>query len=166
MANATGLIVTQARTGRVASIGSMVDRVKAGFEPERRLTRLLLDGSVSQAAAGFTFDEESGVTAIAGGVFATLAFLEGVEDPRVEVRADAPAPRTLKIEIVQRLTPVSGEPARYLSESGQVPPNELTIALGLLGAKYLAVQYGGSVEFTPIAGGSLIQITLSKLNAN
>ena len=41
VANATGLIVTQARTGRVASIGSMVDRVKAGFEPERRLTRLL-----------------------------------------------------------------------------------------------------------------------------
>ena len=154
LANATTLVLTPARAGRVASISSIADRVKAAFEPERRLTRLLLD-------------EESAVTALSGGVFATLAWLEGVEEPRIELRADAPAARTAKIEIVQRSTIVSAEPARYLREPEHVPSTDLAVALGLLGAKRFAAEHGGSVEFTPIAGGgSIIQLTVTKPNAN
>ena len=160
-------MLTPARAGRVASISSIVDRVKMGFEPERRLTRLVLDLSVAQAAANFSLDEESGVTAVAGGVFATLAWLEGVEEPRIEVRVDAPAMRTVKIEVVQRSTIVSAEAGRYLRDPGHVPSADLAVALGLLGALRLATGQGGNVEFTPIAGGgSIIQITLTKANAN
>jgi hypothetical protein len=167
LANATTLVMTPARAGRVASIGSIVDRVKAGFEPERRLTRLVLDVSVAQTSANFALDEESAVTAVSGGVFATLAWLEGIEEPRIEVRADAPAARTLKIEVVQRSTIVSAEPGRYLREAAHVPSNDLAVALGLLGAKRFAAEHGGSVEFTPIAGGgTIIQLTLTKPNAN
>ena len=167
VASATAMMVTPSRTSRVASIGSIVDRVKTGFGPERRLTRLQLDCSVSPAAAGVAFDEDPAATAITGCVFATLAWLEGVEEPRVEVRVDSPNPRTLKIEIVQRSMTVSVEPARYLRDAAQVPSSELTVALGLLSAKYLAVQHGGNVEFTPIGGGgSIIQILLSTASAN
>jgi hypothetical protein len=167
LANATTLVLTPTRAGRIASISSIVDRVKTGFEPERRLTRLVLDLSVAQAAANFSLDEESGVTAVAGGVFATLAWLEGVEEPRIEVRVDAPATRMVKIEVVQRSTIVSAEAGRYLREPGHVPSADLAVALGLLGALRLATEQGGNVEFTPIAGGgSIIQITLTKANAN
>jgi ParB-like nuclease family protein len=167
LANATTLVLTPARARRVASISSIADRVKAGFEPERRLTRLLLDVSVAQAAANFALNEESAVTALSGGVFATLAWLEGVEEPRIEVRADLPTARTAKIEIVQRSTIVSAEPARYLREPEHVPSTDLAVALGLLGAKRFAAEQGGSVEFTPIAGGgSIIQLTVTKPNAN
>jgi ParB/Sulfiredoxin domain len=167
LANATTLVLTPTRAGRVAAISSIVDRVKAGFEPERRLTRLLLEVSVAQTAANFTLDEEAAVTALAGAVFATIAWMEGVEEPRIESRPDAPSARTAKIEIVQRSAIVSADPGRYLREAAYVPSTDLAVALGLLGAKRLAAEYGGSVEFSPIAGGgSIIQLTLVKPNAN
>jgi hypothetical protein len=167
LAGATTMLVTPPHAGRIASLSAIVDRVKAGFEPERRLTRLLLDTSVAQAAANFSLDEDPAVTALSGAVFATLAWLEGVEEPRIEVRADLPAARTVKIEVVQRSAAVSPDAGRYLRDPGQVPATDLAVALGLLGAKALAVQHGGTVEFAPIAaGGSIIQLTLNKANAN
>jgi len=167
LAGATTLVLTPPHAGRVSSLSAIVDRVKAGFEPERRLTRLQLDVSVAPAAATFTLDEDSAITALSGAVFATLAWLEGVEEPRIEVRADVPAVRTVKIEVVQRSAVVPSDAGRYLREPGQVPAADLAVALGLLGAKSLAVQHGGTIEFTSIAaGGSIIQMTLTKPNAN
>jgi hypothetical protein len=169
VAKATAAIVSPPPASRLASLGSIVDRVKAGFESESRLTRLLLDCSVSApaAAAGFAFDDDLGTTALTGCVFATIAWLEGVGEPRVEVRADAPNSRTLKIEVVQRAAAVPSETARYLRERVQMPSTDLMVALGLLAAKSFAVQNSGSVELTPIAGGgSIIQSTFSKPNAN
>jgi ParB-like chromosome segregation protein Spo0J len=167
LASATTLVLTPPHAGRVAALSAIVDRVKAGFEPERRLTRLVLDTSIAPAVANFAVEDESAATALSGAVFATLAWLEGVEEPRIELRADAPAARTVKIEVVQRTAVVSAEAGRYLREPGQVPATDLAVALGLLGAKSLAVQHGGTVEFTPITGGgSIIQFTLTKPNAN
>jgi len=167
LAGATTLVLTPPHAGRVSSLSAIVDRVKAGFEPERRLTRVQLDVSVAPAAANFALDEDSAITALSGAVFATLAWLEGVEEPRIEVRADVPAVRTVKIEVVQRSAVVPSDAGRYLREPGQVPAADLAVALGLLGAKSLAVQHGGTIEFTSIAaGGSIIQMTLTKPNAN
>jgi hypothetical protein len=167
IANAAAVIVNQARPGRAATIASIVERVRTGFEPEMRLTRLQLECTVSPAAAGVALDEEVGTTALTSCIFATLAWLDGADDARIEVRADAPNPRALKVEVVQRTAIVPAEAARYLREAGQVPPAELTIALGLLAARCLATQNGGGVELTPIAGGgSIIQSTFSKPTAN
>jgi hypothetical protein len=167
IASATAAVATQPRTSRITSIGSIVDRVKAGFEPESRLTRLQLDCTVSPAAAAFAFDDDLATTALTGCVFATIAWLEGVADPHVEVRADVPSARTLKIEVVQRAASVPAETARYLREPPQVPSVDLMVALGLLTAKALALQNGGIVELSPIAGGgSVIQSTFSKPSAN
>jgi len=167
VANATAAIVSQPPASRVTSLGAIVDRVKAGFEPESRLTRLQLDCSVSADAAGFAFDDDLGAIALAGCVFATITWLEGIGEPRVEMRADAPSPRTLKIEVVQRAAAIPSETARYLRERVQMPSTDLMVALGLLAAKSFAVQNNGAVELTPIAGGgSIIQSTFSKPNAN
>jgi len=69
--------------------------------------------------------------------------------------------------VVQRSAVVPSDAGRYLREPGQVPAADLAVALGLLGAKSLAVQHGGTIEFTSIAaGGSIIQMTLTKPNAN
>ena len=173
VANAGAAIVGRPRTGRPASMIAIVDRVRSGFDAECRLTGLQLDCSVSASAASAAFDEELGATAIASATFATLAWLDGVETPRVEVRVDspgasgAPGSKMWKIEVVQRAVAIPGDAAKYLRESGSIPTSDLTVALGLLSARTIAAQYGGAVELTPIAGGgSIVQTTLSKPAAN
>ena len=122
---------------------------------------------MSAGAAGFTLDEELGVTALTGCVFATLAWLEGVDDPRVEIRVDTPSARTLKAEVVQRMAPVPADAVRYLRDADSVPPSDLAVALGLGAGHRIAALNGGAIEVTPIAGGgSIIQTTLSKPAAN
>lgn len=134
-------------------IGSIFDRVRTGVEAEARLARLQIDWSVAPEAACCTLDDDLGAIAVTGCLFATLSWMEGLEEPHVEVRADAPNPRTLRIEVVQRMIPVSAEIARS--------------ALGLLTVKSLAAQHGGTVEFTVIGSrGSVIRSTFCKPNAN
>jgi hypothetical protein len=153
LTGAAAVVAHQQHEGRVKPIASILDGVKAGFEAEARLTSLQLDCSVSSEAAGYTCDEDLGVLAVAGCVFATLSWMDGLEQPHMEVRADAPTPRTLKIEVVQRMTPVPAEMARS--------------TLGLLIVKSLAVQHGGTAEFTVIGSrGSVISSTFCKPNAN
>ena len=167
LANATAVIAGQHRESRAKPIGAILDRVKAGFEAEARLTRLQLNCSVAPNAACFTFDEDFGVIALTGCVFATLAWLDGLEEPCVEVHAEAPNPRTLKIEVVQRTTPVPAEMARALQELGHVRPGDLPAAIGLLTLKSLAMQHGGTAEFLSIPNrGSLIQSTFCRPNGN
>ena len=116
-ADATAVVSSQhqaTRATRGKPIGSIFDRVSAGFEAEARLTKLQLECSVTPSAAGFALDERLGVLAVTGCVFATLSWLEDCEEPRVEVRADSPNPRTLKIEVVQRMKPVSADVTRRL----------------------------------------------------
>ena len=167
LASATAVVTGQQGTSRLKPIESILDRVKAGFEAEARLTSLQLDCAVAPNAAGLTFDEDLGVIAVTGSVFATLSWLEGCEEPRVEVRAGAPNPRTLNIEVVQRTTPISADMVRYLREPGFVRSGNLMAALGLLAVKSLAVQHGGTSEFIPIGGrGSVIHSTFCRPNAN
>ena len=167
LARATALVTGQQGTSRPKPIESILDRVKAGFEAEARLTSLQLDCAVAPNVAGLTFDEDLGVMAVTGSVFATLSWLEGCEEPRVEVRAGAPNPRTLTIEVVQRTTPIPPEMVRYLREPGVVRSGDLMTALGLLVVKSLAVHHGGTSEFIPIGGrGSVIHSTFCRPNAN
>jgi hypothetical protein len=167
LTGAVAVVAGPPREGRLRPIGSILDRVKAGLEAEARLTRLQLDCSVAPDAASFTFDDDLGVIVITGCLFATLSWMDGSDEPHVEVRADAPNPRTLKIEVVQRTSPVPGEMARYLREPGFVPSGDLTAAIGLLAVKSLAAQHGGTAEFTLISGrGSVIRSTFCKPGAN
>lgn len=167
LASAAVLVSGRQGTSRPKPIESILDRVKAGFEAEARLTSLQLDCAVAPNAAGFAFDEDLGVIGVTGSVFATLSWLEGCAEPRVEVRAGAPNPRTLNIEVVQRTAPISADMARYLREPGFLRPGDLMAALGLLAVKSLAVQHGGTSEFIPIGGrGSVIHSTFCRSNAN
>lgn len=139
-------------SSRPKSLGSILDRVKAGFEAQARLMRLHLDYSAAPTAALTALDEDLGMAAITGCVFATLGWLEDCEEARAEVRADVPNPRTLRVEVVQRMVPVPDEAAR---------------CLGLLTAQAVAARYGGGVELTAIGSrGSVIPLTFCKPDAN
>ena len=167
LTSATAIVVGQRATSRPKPIDSILDRVKAGFEAEARLTSLQLDCAVAPNAAGFTLDEDLGVMAVTGSVLATLSWLEGCEDPRVEVRAGAPNPRTLNIEVAQRTTSIPAEMTRYLREPGSVRPGDLMAALGLAAVESLAAQHGGTSEVIVIGGrGSVIHSTFSRPNAS
>ena len=105
------------------------------------------------------YDDACG-SAVIGAVLTTLSWLEGIEEPRIEIRADLPQARTLRIEVVQRMTTVPAEAARYFLEAGSIRSANLTIALGVLAVKTLTAQHGGAAEFAAIKGrGSIIRST-------
>ena len=167
LTSATAIVNGWRGASRPKPIESILDRVQTGFEAEARLTRLQFECAVAPNAAGFTFDEDLGVAAVTGSVFATLSWLDACEEPRVEVRAAAPNPRTLTIEVAQRTASIPPELARYLREPGPVRPGDLMAALGLAAVESLAAQQGGTSELIAIGGrGSVIHSTFCRSNAN
>lgn len=167
MASALAIVMGERRQSRPKSIAAILDRVEAGFDAEARLTRLRLDCSVEPGAASLAFDEDLAAIAVTGCVFATLSWLEGQEEPRVEVRVDAPNPPTLRAEVVQRMAPVPPEVARCLREPAFLRTRDLTSTLGLLAAKSIAEHHGGAVQFAAIGGrGSVIQGTFCGPNGH
>lgn len=167
LASATAVITGRLGPSRARPIESILEHVKTGFEAEAKLTRLQLECTVAPNAASYTFDENLGVVAVTGCVLATLSLLEECVEPHVEVRAATPNSKALSIDVVQRTTPIPAEVARYLREPGFTRSSDLMASLGLLTAKSVAVQHGGSSEFIPIAGrGSVIQSIFCRPNAN
>ena len=160
LASAAAVLTSPYRPGRLKPAGSIVERIRAGLEAEARLARLRLDVSVAPDAAALSFDENLG-SALAGLIFATLAWVQGCEAPRIEVRADTPTPRSLKIEVVQRLAPVPEEAARHFRAPAGTRPGDLTTTLGLLTARTIAEAYRGRLDFIDIGRrGSVIQAEL------
>ena len=167
LASATAVVTGRLGPSRVRPIESILEHVKTGFEAEAKLTRLQLECTVAPNAASYTFDENLGVVAVTGCVLATLSLLEECLEPHVEVRAATPNSRALSIDVVQRTTPIPSEVARTLREPGFARSSDLMASLGLLTAKSVAVQHGGSSEFIPIAGrGSVIQSIFCRPNPN
>ena len=149
--------------GRAKLLREVLDGVKAGFEPEARLTPFQLDFSVSPTAADMAIDGDLGALAISGGVFATLTWLREVDNARIEIHANAPNARTLKIEIVQRMVPVSADVVRALEDPTSASAGDPTAAIGLRAIKAFATQQGGVYQCSGIVGrGSMIQATVSR----
>jgi hypothetical protein len=160
-ASATGAL----EPSRPAPVAAVVQRVAAGFAPQARLNALRLDTSIAPGAAAWPLDEELTVRALTGCVFATLAWLEGIPQPHVELRVDAPIPRALKIEVIQRAAAVPAGLARYLMED-HVRPADLVPAIALRAIKAVAALQGGRVEIVAIPGrGSVIQTAFAKATA-
>lgn len=161
---------TVTRAGNVIRsrpVGAILDRVKAGFEPEARLTRLRLDCSLASNAAAVTMDEDLGTTVVTGCVLATLSWLEGIEEPRIDVRVGSPNQRTVRIEVVQRLVPAPPDLAHYFKEPGFVRSGDVTAWLAVQTVKSIAAHHGGSADFTSIGDrGTVLQSTFYKPDAN
>lgn len=167
---AAAAVAHQQPEGRTRPVAAVLDRVKSGLEAESRLTRLQLETSVAPNAGSMTLDEDVGSVVVTGCIFATLSWMSGagsMDEPRIEVRADAPNSRTLRVEVVQRTTPVPAEMSRYLREPGFIPSGDVMTTVGLLAAKSLTARHGGGAEFTVISDrGSVIRCTFSKPQAN
>ena len=158
LARAASLAVGDPPEGSLKPLNCVLDRIQTGFEAEARLTGLHLDVSVATNAASFPLDDDRGLLAIGGGIFTTLSWLQGVDKPRVEVHAEAPNPRLLKIEIVQRLAAIPADAARSLQDPAT---SELAASLGWLAMNSLVSAQGGSVETSAVRGrGSVIRLTI------
>jgi hypothetical protein len=163
LANAAGTALGDPIRSRPRLLPAIFDSVRMGFEAEMRVSALQLKFSVAPDAANIPVGEEAGVLAIAGGVFATLALLESVDEPQVEVHADMPNARTLKIEIVQRMVPLSADGLRNFRDASVLGSGDLMTALGLQAMRAFAAEHGGTFEASAMNGrGSLIQATVVK----
>jgi ParB-like chromosome segregation protein Spo0J len=148
---------------RLVPLAAILQRVSDGFDAQASLTGLQVDWSVAPAAAVWKLPEDQTTAVITGAVFAALAQLDGTPQPCVEVHADAPNPRSLRIEVVQRaarLPPsASGAPA---TELDMALPAEMVTELALRIARALALAHGGTAELTPLPGqGSVMRITIA-----
>ena len=152
-------------TSRPAPLGAIMHAVSRSFKAHTSLMALDLDCSVSAGAAVWNLPEQATTVVITGAVLATLACLDGVDAPRIEVRADVPRLRALKIEIVQRSVRVPANLGAHPAEHDPGRPSELLPALALRMARALAVDYGGNAELTPLPDvGSVLLITFASAN--
>jgi hypothetical protein len=148
---------TQTRSTALAAI---VQRVADEFEAQATLSGLHLECTVTPAASVWKLPEDALAAVLAGGVFASLALVDRVASPRVEIHADVTPARTLKIEVVQRSVRVHPRIDEYLSELEFVREVDLVPALALRLARTIASPYGGSAEMVALPGaGSVLQVT-------
>lgn len=150
-------------SSRPESVTAVFQRVVSGFRPHARLTGLHLEPSIAAGAAAFTVDEDLAVMTLTGCVFATLSWLEGAAQSRIEVRADVPQPRTLKVEVIQREVGIPPNLGRHLLDDGLDRPADVIATLALRTAKAVAAFHGGTMQLASIPGrGSVLQITFVK----
>ena len=162
-----GCIAGKFETSGSAPLGAIVHGVSKGFKAHTSLMALDLDCSVSPAAAVWKLPEQATTTVITGAILATLACLDGVDAPRIELRADVPHPRALKIEIVQRSVRIPANLGAHPAEHDTGRASELLPALALRTARALAADYGGNAELTPLPDlGSVLQITFANANVS
>ena len=156
-----GCVAGSFEKDRLVPLGAIVQRVSDGFEALKTLTGLQLEWSVTPPAAVWMLPEEQTTAVITGGVFAALAALEGTAAPRVEIHAESPQPRTLRIEVVQRVARVR-QPGSEFDASRTA---DLIAALALRAARRLASAHGGAADLTPLPGrGSVLQMTLATIS--
>ena len=143
---------------RLSPVAAIVQRVSDRFEGQSALTGLDLQCSVAPVAAMWKLPDDPATAAIQGAVFAALACLDGVAKPRIELHADVPHTRALRIEVVQRsarVSPTFGQPDQDASR-----PAEMIAALAVRLARIVAAPQGGGAELAPLPGiGSVLQIT-------
>ncbi|MBA2301811.1 MAG: ParB N-terminal domain-containing protein [Acidobacteria bacterium] len=157
----SGMLGTFENT-RLTTLAAIVQGVSDGFDAHATLTGMQLECSVTPAAAVWKLPEEAATAAINGAVFATLCSLEGIRKPRVELHADAPHSRALKIEVVQRTVRVHATLGAPGADGDADNPADSIPALALRLARAVAAPYGGSAEITPLPGrGSVLQITFA-----
>jgi ParB/Sulfiredoxin domain len=157
----------QHTVGRPVPVATIIARVCAGFQPQARITGLQIDTNVTPTALSWTLYEEPAAVALTGCLFATLSWLEGVEAPRVEIRAEANHTRALQIEVSQRLASVPQDMERYLRDSS--PADRAVDAIAsraLQSARSIAALQGGSVELVLGNRQSTIRMTVTRPNAN
>ncbi len=142
---------------RLVPLGAIVQRVADGFHAHASLIGLQFEVSVTPPAAVWRLPEHASVTAITGAIFGTLALIEGATNPKLELHADAPHGRTLKLEIVQRAVRV---PPGILASLDSEYPVDLVPAVALRTARQVTTAHGGTAELGALPGsGSVLQMT-------
>ena len=153
-----GCVAGSFEHNRLVPLAAIIQRVSDAFDAQKTLTGLHLEWSMTPPAAVWTLPEEQTTAVITGGVFAAIAALDGTAAPRVEIHAESPQPRTLRIEVVQRVARVR-QPG---SEVDPSTPADLVAALALRAARTLASAHGGTADLTPLPGqGSVLQMTFA-----
>jgi hypothetical protein len=153
LVNAAAIVSNAQGAGRTLTVGRALDRVRSGFEPETRLAKLQLDITSAPECSDLPCDERFS-TIVTGLVFATLSWMQGCDSPRIEVRVDAPAAQTLRVQMVQRVAPAPHHAA---------PAGSLTEAMALSSARAFAVSLGGNFEIGPVGQrGALVQMAFNR----
>ena len=159
LVSAAAIVADAQPLARTASLPRALDRVRAGFEPEARLARLQLDFSTSPDVVDAQCDEQFG-TVVSGLLFAALAWMEGSDASRVDVRVDAPSAEMLRLLIVQR----AALPPAHAGGDSEGSGQNLIETMAFSAARVFSAARGGSVSVSPTGGrGAAIQLVFHRV---
>jgi ParB-like nuclease domain len=146
--------------GKPSPVAAIFDRVVAGFEPEARLRRMQLRVSVARNASSAVFDDQLGVVAVTSAVIVTLGWLDRVDEPIIELRADAPNPPAFRVEIAQRMVRAPSDFGELIVQPDVRGPGDVSRRLAARILRLATVESGGTAEVMAIKDcGSVIQCT-------
>jgi hypothetical protein len=145
--------------GRLVSVGAIIQKVIDEFSAHARLAGVRLESSVNAEASTRLLAEEATAAAVTGALFATLAYVEDVSNPKIELNVEAMPGRALMIDVIQRSVRVM-PPTAEIGQRQLMRPESLIPSFALRLATTVAAARGGVAEIMPLAGqGSIIRLT-------
>jgi hypothetical protein len=148
---------------RPRPLGHLLGQVRTAFAPEGRLTGVALEVHASDWEAVVAIDESSVITAITGGLLATLGVVGPAEGMVVKVAAIAAAGELRAVEISQDEVSVRSQVLRFFDSGWTDRPGGWTAALGARVAKVVSEQHGGeAVLVVGDPSGSILRLTFSR----
>lgn len=141
---------------------NVVHTVIEGFQPERRVRGITIDvRSDLSPAATLAGDERMIESAVASALLATLALLDGIENPRVTLAIAPQSPSAINVTISQQMiaAPASWA-ARAFDPAWIVRPGGSVAAIAMLTIERVASAHGGLASATCTTHGTSITLRL------
>jgi hypothetical protein len=150
--------------GRLCLLGSLLQRIREGFQSESRLSGIDIQVIVPDWNVSAVVDEENLSAGVTGAVVATLGLLERVGSGAISLIASAGPGGAPSIDIAQDAARVSSETAnRFFDPAWTDRPGGWPAVAGALTARTVAQQHGGdAVLLARDRRGSTIRLTLDQ----
>jgi hypothetical protein len=161
LVNAVALATQPYRPTERRWLGAIVDRLERGFEHEARLNGGQVSFAVAADAASRAVDDHFG-TALAALTFVAMSWQKRNDPLSVEVRVDAVAASTIKVQIVNRTAMADPAALQLIHGASGTPAGEPRIAIAIEAAQSYVHRHGGHFDVTPIGSrGSVIQTSVT-----
>jgi ParB-like nuclease family protein len=148
--------------GRRRLLSGILDDIVRQFEPESRLSGLRLE--VSHTAPAVSVDDGFVAVAITGAVAVTLALLEHVQSPVVEIATRVLDGGGVAVDVIQRHQPVPPEVIERFGSRTRSAWTPMLFALGALAIEQAAAAHGGAADLVALDdAGSAVQLTFTRI---
>jgi hypothetical protein len=147
LAKATAFVAAgRNRDGRRRTMSATVHQAIEGFAPESRLSGLRFD--VRETGAPLIVEDELVSIAVTGAILVTVAFVEALEAPVIEIDIEPLEGHGVRVQVAQHATVVPRQAVQLFSTAGFSAPGAVLERLAALAMAHATAAHGGSSELT------------------